>query len=392
MTPRWRTIAILASALVLLPGSAALALGGSDGEKVSGSLVEQVTRAAVRSLGAAAPVAILRAEDRGYDVLQVTEAMLEERLADDGTITDEDGTVVAPFRDPSGLIEGDPPGSGEEIGVALLESAIDKTTAKLDKLVDLERRAERAGVPDESLFTGLAAIGLLADGYSPEQIIVDGLIERGIALKNPVDGPVIVDERGKVLRPAGIEESPEQQESAAAIDSFVADVVDLIGGVDPTTAATTPFDAKFQVAIEIEITDVDGASYTIVGDGKLGVPDDKGLRSFVVGRGAGDLVGAGACSVGGGEEHPFEIEGNINLGLSGPATDGIGNVRVAVIEANLGVVGDDSLCVDIVRETTSIFELITYGPVEVRLRDGATGSAVSPFADATAKTTLKLST
>lgn len=391
MAVPWRVGTILVVALALLGGPAAAARDSSD-EEPSGSLAEQVTGAAVRSLGAAAPVAILRAEDRGYDVLQLVEAILEERLAVDGTITDEDGAVIVPFRDPSGLIEGDPAGSGEAIGIALLERGIDKVTTRLDRKVDLERRAERAGVPDESLFTGLAAIGLLADGYSPQQIIEDGLIGRGITLKSPVDGPVIVDERGKVLRPAGIEESPEQQESAAAIDSFVADVVDLIGGVDPTTAATTPFDAQFQVAIEIEITDVDGASYTIVGDGKLGVPDDKGLRTFVVGRGGGDLVGAGACSLGGGEQHPFEIEGNINLGLSGPATDGIGNVRVAVTEANLGVVGDDSLCVDIVREITPIFELITYGPVEVRLRDGATGSAVSPFADATAKTTLKLST
>ena len=390
MAAPWRAIAILTSALVLLSGPTALALGAGGRDEASGSLVAQALQAADRSLGAAAPVAILRAEDRGYDVVQVLEAILDERLADDGSITDEDGAAVAPFRGPSGLIEGDvSAASGEAIGIALLERGIDKATARLDKKVDLERRAERAGVPDEALFTGLAVIALMNDGYSPEQIIVDGLIERGITLKNPTDGPVIVDNRGTALRPDGVEESPEHQESAAAIDSFVADVVDVIGGVDPHTAAKTAFSANSEVEIEIAVAIDDGAaSFTIAGKARLGTPHDKSLRAFMIGSGDGEFVGAGACSVGGGERDPYEIAGNVVFGLSGPVHEGRVSLRIGITEANLTVTGDDSLCVDIVRDPGNIVEATTYGPVEIRLRDGATASATSPFVDETATTTL----
>jgi len=391
MAAPWRAIAILTSALVLLSGPTALALGAGGRDEASGSLVAQALQAADRSLGAAAPVAILRAEDRGYDVVQVLEAILDERLADDGSITDEDGAAVAPFRGPSGLIEGDvSAASGEAIGIALLERGIDKATARLDKKVDLERRAERAGVPDEALFTGLAVIALMNDGYSPEQIIVDGLIERGITLKNPTDGPVIVDNRGKALRPDGVEESPEHQESAAAIDSFVAGVVDVIGGVDPHAAAETAFDAKFNGDIEITIESNEGASFRIVGEAKLGTPDDRSLRTFVVGKGDGKFAGGGACSVGAGEGHPYEVAGNVRLGLSGPVNHGTADLRIAITEANLEVTGDDSLCVGVVRDTTDIFELVTYGPVEIRLRDEAMASATSQFIDVGDTVTTKV--
>ena len=390
MAARWRTIAILTSALVMLSGPTALALGGSDGDEASGSLVAQALQAADRSLGAAAPVAIMRANDRGYDVVQVLEAILDERLADDGTITDEDGAAVAPFRGPSGLLEGDPPGSGEAIGIALLERGIDKAAAKLDKKFDLATRAERAAISDESnVFLGMAVIGLMAEGYSPEQILEDGLQNRGITLRSATD-LVIVDERGKALRPDGVEESPEHQESAAAIDSFVAGVVDVIGGVDPHAAAETAFDAKFNGDIEITIESNEGASFRIVGEAKLGTPDDRSLRTFVVGKGDGKFAGGGACSVGAGEGHPYEVAGNVRLGLSGPVNQGTADLRIAITEANLEVNGDDSLCVGVVRDTTDIFELVTYGPVEIRLRDEATASATSQFIDVGDTVTTKV--
>ncbi|MCJ7437129.1 MAG: hypothetical protein MUP97_05130 [Acidimicrobiia bacterium] len=390
MAARSRTIAILTSTLVMLSGPTALALGGSDGGEAKGSLVAQALHAVDGSLGAAAPVAIMRANDRGYDVVQVLEAILDERLADDGTITDEDGAAVAPFRGPSGLIEGDPPGSGEEIGIAPLERAIDKATAKLDKKFDLQTRAERAAISDESnVFVGMAVIGLMAEGYSPEQILADGLQNRGITLRSATD-LVIVDDRGKALRPDGVEESPEHQESSAAIDSFVAGVVDVIGGVDPHAAAETAFDAKFKGDIEITIESNEGASFRIVGEAKLGTPDDQSLRTFVVGNGDGKFAGGGACSVGAGEGHPYEVAGNVRLGLSGPVNHGTADLRIAITEAKLEVTGDDSLCVGVVRDTTDIFELVTYGPVEIRLRDEATASATSQFIDVGDTVTTKV--
>ena len=311
---------ILVVALAMFGGPPAAALD-SGGDEPSPSLIEQATRAASRSLGAAAPVAILRAQDRGYDVLQVIEAVLAERLDVDGSITDEDGAPVVPFRASAGQIEGDAPSdatSGEAIGLAALERGVDRTTARLDKRVGLEARAERVGASEASILTGLATIALLNDGYSPEQIIVDGVMGRGITIKNPVDGPVIVDGRGKVQKPDGVEESPEHEGSAAAIDSFVTDVVDLIGGVDPHTAATEPFRAQFEVQIDVQIDGADGVSYSIVGKGRIGTPTDKSLRTFAIGQGVGELVGRGACSIGNSKEHPYEVSGNLVFGMSGP--------------------------------------------------------------------------
>jgi len=383
---------IMVAALAMF-GAPAAAARDSGGDEPSSSLIEQATRAASRSLGAAAPVAILRAQDRGYDVLQVIEAVLAERLDVDGSINDEDGAPVAPFRAAAGQIEGDPSSdatSGEAVGLAALERGVDRTTARLDKRVGLEARAERVGASEPSILTGLATIALLNDGYSPEQIIVDGVMGRGITVRNPVDGPVIVDGRGKVQKPDGVEESPEHEESAAAIDSFVTDVVDLIGGVDPHTAATEPFRAQFEVKIDVQIDGADGASYSIVGKGRIGTPADKSLRTFAIGKGDGELVGTGACSIGSGEKHPYEVSGDLVLGMSGPRKDGTVDLRIGVTKANLATEGDESGCVDIVRETSDAIELVTYGPIEVELRDGATASATSPFFDATATTTVKV--
>jgi len=389
----WSTGVILVAALAMF-GAPAAAARDSGGDEPSGSLIEQATRAASRSLGAAAPVAILRAEDRGYDVLQVIEAILAERLDVDGSITDEDGAPVAPFRAAAGQIEGDSPSdaaSGEAIALRALERGITRTTKRLDKQVDLEARAERIGGSEPAVLTGLTVISLMTDGYSPEQLIGDGVMARGITIKSPVDGPVIVDGRGEVQEPDGVDESPEHKESKGAIDSFSADVDDLIAGVDPHSAASEPFKARFEVQIDVQIDGADGVSYSVVGKGRIGTPTDKSLRTFAIGQGVGELVGTGACSIGSGEEHPYEVSGHLVFGMSGPVRDDTVDLRIGVTEANLATEGDDSACIDLVRETSDAIELVTYGPVEVKLRDGATATATSPFFDATATTTVKLS-
>ena len=387
---------------VVLVAAVGLAPAGAQGDEPQGSLVQQILVAAEASLGDEGAVAVVHAYDRGYDLLQIVEAMFEGLVAADGTITDDEGAPLAPFRAPSGLIEGDGSSattggfagegpSGEAFALALLERGITTTTKTLDKKVDIEQRAERADVSEVSLFTMLAVMFLAGDGYSPEQIIVDGLLADGIRFASPVSGLVIVDEKGKKIRPAGVEQSPEREEAGDQIDGFLTDIVDTIGGIDPYTAARTSFTEEF--VIEIEIAFSGDSSLTLVGKGHLGPPKKRSVRGYVVGNGGGEVVGAGACSLSEGDTgpHPYEVSGTVEFGFSGPVDNERASIRIAQTNVDIRVAGDDSLCVDVVRDTAGFLESLTFGPVEVRLRGGATGSSETTIGEDPVTTTVKLS-
>lgn len=401
-----RLLATLVAAVTLAVPSAAWAQ-----EESGGSPVEQVLSVSDESLGERAASAVVRAYDRGYDLLQIVEALLEGLVAEDGTIVDEsNGQPLEPFRAPSALIEenvtGAPAGgsarpgggdsiSGERIAILLLERGIDRTTTKLDKKVDLGSRAEDAGVSDESLFTMLAVLILIHQGYSPEQVIVDGFVAGGIRGVPGYPGVLLVDENGKRIDPDGVEKAPEQEEAADQVDAFIGDIVDTLTGIPPSAGADTPFKPAFQIDVEISFSG--DAPVTIVGEGRLGVPRNKSQRGYVVGSGDGEMAGAGECSlseggiVGDADPHPYEVSGPVKLGFSGPAADGRATLRMAMVEVDATVTGDDSFCVDLIRDLSGIYESTTFGPVEVRLKDGATGTATSTFADSTVDVTVTIS-
>jgi hypothetical protein len=268
-------------------------------------------------------------------------------------------------------------------------------TAKIDKKLDLDARADAAGASEESLFTMLAVIILINQGYSPEQIIVDGFAAGGIRGVPGYPGVLLVDENGKRVKPDGVEQSPEQEEAADQVDAFVGDLVDTLAGISPRDAADTPFKTLFQV--DVEITFTGDSSVTIVGKGRLGLPRNKSLRGFIVGNGDGELAGAGECSlseggiVGDAAPHPYEVSGPVTFGFSGPAKQGETTLRIALVAVNPTVEGDDSFCVDLIRDLTDVYETMTFGPVDVRLRDGATGTAESTYGDAAIETKVTVS-
>jgi len=397
---RRRVLALLATAALTAVG-APDALAQSDDAENKGSLGTQVLRAADESLGGDAVVAVVRAYDRGYDLLQILEGVFDGRVAAGGTITDDEGAPVEPFRPPSGLIEGDgsattggfgpEPTSGEAIGIDVLERGIGKATKRIDKKVDLDARSERIGASEDSLFTMLAIFVLMADGYTPEQLIFDGFVAGGIRLVGPGVDFVILDEKGDEIPPAGVEPSPDQEEESGTIDTFIADALDVVGGVDPSTAAETPFKAQFDVKVQVAIG---GDALTeINGTGRLGTPKQRSLKGFVVGTGKGELTTDAACSLSEGDTgpHPYQVSGPVQFGFSGPVDDDQVTLRVANVSADLQVTGDDSLCVGVVRDTLVLFETLSLGTVELELRRGARASAESTLEDATVITQVTLS-
>lgn len=384
-------VGIVAVALTLAPGPAFAA-----GDQAGGSLVQQMMAAADSSLGEQAPVAVTRAYDRGHDALQILESLLDQEVRADGTIT-EDGSPVEPFREPSGVIAGNgAPTSAEDIALDALERGIQKSTKKFDKKHDLTARAKSAGVDDLDLFTMMMVLGAMAEGYSPEQIIVDGLMAGGMRVSfGGVGGVQIVDEHGKPIKPDGVEVTEEHEESEDLLETFVLDVLDTIGGIDPRSARDMDYVHNFAVDVTITAGDP-GSSFTVTGNGGVGPPEDKRVRKAnqdaVVGRARGSITASGACSIGsGGTKHPWKIDGPVVLGISGRSVGRDLQLRIAFTEVNASVTGDSGTCVDLMRDYSAGLELVSFPSVQVPARDGATGTLQTALSGDPVDVTVKLS-
>lgn len=369
---------LLAScAVALLPSGSALAQS-DDGSSSTASIATQLVLAADESLGADATVAVLLAYDSGYEVLQIVEAIAAGLLAPDGTVTEDDGVQVPPFRAPSGAIAfadaaarsagvaggfSVAGGAGEQIALDVLERGIAKTTTRIDKKVDLEARAERVGASNEDVFTAMLTIALMAEGYSPEQIILDGFAAGGIRITSTAgSGVQLVDENGKRLRPDGVEESPEAEEQAATVELLADSIIDLVAGFDPSLAANEPLDRATDelVTVEIDVSDADGDAIFIEARGTLGKPKDSSLGAFLIGRVEGELTATGECS-----DVPYEVSGPVVLGLSGPVGKNTAPVTIALTDISVtGDLSDD--CFGDIDTLEYFLGIQRFGPVEVR--------------------------
>lgn len=404
---------ITACALAFAPGAvwAQSDEGDSGASGGGGSLAAQLLSAADQSLGEDATLAVLRAFDRGYEVLQVVEAMFEGLLAPDGTITDEDGAPVEPFLPPSNLIEGDgvPTGastsgfratagtSPEQIALQALETDIAKTTKQIDKQVDLEARAERVDASTPDLFTMLTVIALRAKGYSMEQIIVDGFAADGIELDGIGFIPVILDEKGKVLRPDGVAESPDTEEQAGSIEQLENEIIDLVGGVDPATAAEEAIKKEFTVDLEITVSIDDDSAYGITATGKLGDPKSRSEQfdGYVIGAAAGHVDGDGTCTIGDfiGETAGWTVTGPVDLGIAGRVDGNTASVKAGVVQAILDVrvENEDTICGDLIQDTSeAAVRALRVGPFDLKLKKGATADATGTVLGAQYEATISL--
>lgn len=363
----------------------------SQQSQPSGSLVQQLIVAADESLEGDATVAVLRAYDRGYDLLQIIEAVFESLLAADGAITDEDRVAVAPTQKPAGLIAGDGaaagtggpvggrtrpsgPTSGEEIGLDALERGVQKASKRLNTKNDLAARADDY---DTSLdiVTMLTVIVLIDEGYSPEQIIIDGFIENGISID--VQGVKIRDAKGKVLRPDGVEPSGADEEETAAVASLVDNLFDAISGEDPLAAADDSFKRQYTLTIEVDITGDEGMSGSI--EAKANIGARKGEKGALSGRGTGTFTANGSCSLSQFDttKYPYTLSAPLRIGVSGRDSDGKATLNIGfAATSSVKVDAGQSFCLGVVRDTADVsLQVISIPNVTVRLRDGAQGNA-----------------
>lgn len=380
-----RTLTALVIAAALL-GSASTAL--SQPSPTSGSLAQQLITAADESLGDDGTVAVLRAYDRGYDLLQILEAVFESLLATDGKITDEDGVAIAPAQEPTGLIAGDGapvaggpvggrarpsgPTSGEEIALDVLERGVQKTSKRLDTKNDLGARADEYDTSLE-IVTMFTVIVLIDEGYSPEQIIIDGFIENRIRIDH--EGITIRDAKGKVLRPDGAEPSGDEEERAVAA-GLVDDLFDAISGEDPLAAADDSFKRQYTLTIEVDVSG-NGGTGSIEGKANIGArKDEKGALS---GRGTGTFTFNNTCSLSEIDttKYPYTLSAPLRIGAAGRDSDGKATLNIGVAATSSVKVdaAGQSFCLQVVRDTADVsLQVISIPDVTVRLRDGAQGN------------------
>lgn len=324
--------------MLLIPAVAAMVLAVSapvgptfaadgDGGAASASLAVQLAVALDRALGDDSTLAMVRGYDRGYEAIQLTQGAFEGGLKADGMVVDEKGAPLAPFRAPTSTIT--------TSNTAQVENGIARVTKRLDKLVDLADRVERLSIDDDAL-VALLTTALMVKGYSPEQIIVDGLMGQGVALtvKSGLFTDVkIVDEKGKTIKPDGVEESDDTTEVKAELDQFVDNVLETVAGIDPRVGSDLELLKPRDVRVTVRLTSPKGDPFEVRAVGALGAPRDGGVDPdrYLAGGATGTMNLSGSCG-----SEKFRASGPVNLGMAGPVTAGEANVKVAFTSVSLG--------------------------------------------------------
>ena len=149
-----------------------------------------------------------------------------------------------------------PRGSSTREGEADVLDAIDETERLLAKKKSLEPPKEYV---DDGTFILILLLGLMAEGYTNEQIIVDGFLAGGIDAE-PYAPIRLVDEKGRVIEPG------DQPVEEPFVESVIADMVTLVEGYDPQDPK---FDAEFDVKYTAELVMAD-ATARVTAKGTLG--------------------------------------------------------------------------------------------------------------------------
>lgn len=243
-------VLVVCGASALLPGRVASA-GTTD---LAGEFLD-----ALEALGPRSDVATLRASDRGYGADQLLDAILAAELRPNGKIV-SDGEVLTPQGEPAGILAGNGPGGGD-VSVAEVNRALKRNAADLrsrsDVLGDLDRASSR------TLLVSMIAAAALS-GYSPEQIIVDGLLANPPGFRaERIGGTLVVAIRGAdgdFLQPEG-SGSPRNGGIASFLDDVVDDLQAATGGGTTTssqssTSANAEFCKKARAWLATESADV----------------------------------------------------------------------------------------------------------------------------------------
>lgn len=392
-----RVVVVVGLAVALLSGGA-VPLGAASGDGgAPPTLLAQFIDQAEKIDKGEVTIAVVRAADRGYDLGQILEGVFAGALDADGTIT-EDGDPVAPSQPSAGVITGNAAASGgpgrargprvraaDDVTLPDLEQGLKQSQRQLDKDGTLPRIADdHATTPDVAMM--LVILALANEGYSIEQIIVDGIMAKGINV-TPFgrEGAVVIRDqpggKGDVVKPEFATAPATGDSDADAISNFLDGVVDAVSGEDPLAVTDNSFKREYTLTIEVEIVDAD-STLRIEGKANAGAAKAYEDAGIVAGRGTGTFTGEGQCWAEAGTDtakHAYTLSAPVRLGILGRPSDVRGRVRLGTEVTPSSSVrvraADDALCLDLVREgANQVLSLVEIPVVEVRWKNGASAS------------------
>jgi hypothetical protein len=174
---RWArlvVVAVLASSMSLACGAFG-AVGAQDQGSEAALPSPRKIDAGIRALGKKASGAVLESVNRGYSVPQVANGLADHDVRRNGNIV-SDGQVVTPANEPAAVITPDGAGgtaSEGDVKHALSDGSIYE---KLVKTPEARRRGRHDALVNNWDFTRLIILAAV-NGYTPEQIILDGLLD-----------------------------------------------------------------------------------------------------------------------------------------------------------------------------------------------------------------------
>jgi hypothetical protein len=232
----------------------------------------------------------------------------------------------------------------------------------------------------------LVILALANEGYSIEQIIVDGIMARGIDA--PLFAPAVIRDRpggkGDVVTPefaeapAGV--NSDDAGDGDAIAGFLDGVLDAVTGEDPLAVDDNSFARQYTLTIEVEVAD-DGATLRMEGKANAGAAKGFEDSGIVAGRGAGTFSGEAACRTPTDPNpYPYALSAPVRLGVLGRPSDTddrskqLGNEVAPTSRVRVQADGD-TLCLDIVRESADAVPMLLEIPVvTVRWKNGASAT------------------
>ncbi len=265
--------ALVVTGLAVTVGASTAAGVDSAAGQPTSLAAEFVDRAA--ELGDDAPVAGTFALDKGYDVTQIVDGVTDRSLQKDGSVT-KDGAPVTPARPASNVAD-------EEDEVRAIEDSIPAIARKIPD--DAERGA--------LVLTGILA--LASDGYTPEQIINDGLLDGGMRFTNNWGVgifEVTKGKAGKLVKPANAPDQKSKPASADATDVFLDKVIDEAVNAAPFDRV----DAKHKTSLRFNVT---GKGLSV----SVPIGAAAAFKTVMLGSGTGTLTIDGFCSTDG-REYP----------------------------------------------------------------------------------------
>jgi hypothetical protein len=266
-------VALLAAMVVA--GSGAQGAGAVEAARQE-TLAEEFVTDADETLGEGAPLAVTRAYDAGFDVVQIVQAVGARSLAADGTMTDA-GAPVTPARPAAGAVD-----------------ETDEIQAVSEAITTIARRHADEGDGGALVLTGI--LTLANRGYTPEQIVVDGLLGEGMRFSNEFSVRIFeVDEKGKAgkaVKPGGVDESSDQKDAAEFLDGLLDDVAAVATERDPFSSAAAPH----ATAVTISFT-ADGRDAALRVSAPTGAV--RGVKGAAVGTGTGSLSTQTVCAADG---------------------------------------------------------------------------------------------